>query len=177
MYIITGQHGIGADIINACIDTTDIDFIPDRNFLSPSLERSLLINHDDEVNNVKKDYQYIMAELAAKYKSAETCFDKKRLEPKSNIHTYIFVDCSSELAFEWLSTRLEFMGSTPDSFSLRQTRNVAVIQRHFSDFTISLEDILQGNMIQVMSTFIKDVELDEKLYKSWLKLMMYDTPF
>ena len=177
MYIIAGQHGIGADIINACIDMTDIDFIPDRNFLSPSAERSILINHEDQINQVKKDYLPIIAELATKYKSAETCFEKKILEPKSNIHTYIFVDCSSEWAFEWVGSRLEFLGSAPETYSLRQTRNIAVIQKHFSDFTITLEDILQGNMIEVLSTFIKDVELDEKLYKSWLKLIRYDTPF
>jgi hypothetical protein len=177
MYIVSGQYGIGSDIVNACIDFTDVDLITDNNYLVTDIQRLPLMNYEDIKVNVTTDYLKIINELDGKYKSLETFLEQRKIEHKTKIHKYIFVDCSSERAFEWVKGRLEVLGSLPDLISIRHARNFAIIQKHFADITITLEDVLEGKMIEQLSPFMPEIELDNRLYQAWLSLVKYDNPF
>lgn len=179
MYIIIGRFGVGTDIVNACIDTSDIILDPEPRYIHPSLERNLLTN--DEIASAEltnEEYLKIIDSAETKYKSLETWIGKKKIEKHTNKHNYIFVDFSStDKEMEWAKCHLDFAGRLPPTFPERNIKNFAVIEKHFCDLTITLDEILTGKMIEKLSTLVTDVPLNEKLYKSWLTLINYDTPY
>lgn len=178
MYIVIGNLGVGTDIVNACIDPTDIELIPQPRYITPSIERNVLTSN--EVSSIKLtslDYLKKIDGVELKYKSLETWLSKKNIEKHSNKHKYIFVDNSSDKELEWTKHHLFYAGRLPEVFPERNIKNFSVIEKYVCDFTITLEEILTGQMIERLSTFVTDVKLDEKLYMSWLTLINYDTPY
>jgi len=161
------------DIVNACIDPTDITLVPEERYISPTLERSVLVTPFEG-----KDVLSLIEDVSYKYKSLETWLTQKAIEPHTNKHQYIYVDGTSDKALEWIKTRFTALheGSIPSYYNERDFKHMAVVCRHYADLTITIDDILDGKLIERLSTLIQE-PLDEKLYKSWLTLIKYDYPW
>jgi len=174
MYIVTGIFGMGTDITTACIDPTDIELIPEEQYLATPLDRGILIKAFDPTENLLEKIEI----ASKKYKSLESWINQRSIERdlKTKNHTYIFVDVSSEKAVNWIKTRFEMHTGIPESFNERIVRNTSIVSKHYADHTIALDDILDGKLIEILSKFV-DTPLDEKLYKSWLTLVKYDIPW
>lgn len=174
MYVINGIYEMGMDIVAACIDSTDVDLIPEGRFLNLGTERNSLMQYTATYDNPLS----IIESLENKYKSLPSLLRPRKIEAdmKAKKYTYIFVDMSSAEAIDWTKQRMLLEGSMPEIFEERIIRNEAVVCRHYSDYTITLDDILDGKLIEILSTIV-DTPLDEKLYQSWLTLVKYDVPW
>lgn len=175
MYLINGSYGICTDIVNACIDPTDITLIPEERYISSSMERSILITPFEQS---EVDVMTMIADVSHKYKSLETWLTQKAIEPRTKIHNYIYVDGTSDRALEWMKERWQVLHEEglPDYYDELKFKRNAVVSRHYADLVITIDDILDGKMIEQLSTIISE-PLDVKLYKSWLTLVKYDYPW
>ncbi len=172
------MYGIGIDIVNACIDNTDIDLITQPRYIAPSVQRNVLSDGNLLGDTLPSEhYLKLIEEAESKYKSLETFVSKKKIERNTHKHKYIFVDFSSAKEIEWVKHHLDYINRLPNVFSENTIKNFSIMERHLCDFTITLDEILTGKLIERLSTFVTDVTLNEKLYNSWLTLVKYDTPY
>lgn len=186
MYIINGTIGGGTDIVTAVIDSSGVDIVLGGAYLSFPTER-------DALNSAPKpdDHYAVAKELEKNFLSIQSFLEKRHLE--QNISTpefkYIFVDASSDKASNWIINRIEVLNRTPQAssyaiidtspqFQINATRikNNAMIARLHADLVVTLEDILEGRLIEKLESFV-DSPLDADLYQSWLSLINSDFPF
>jgi hypothetical protein len=61
----------------------------------------------------------------------------------------------------------------PDMINVQ---NSSIILRYTAHLVITLEDVLEGNLIEKLTPFV-DTPLDTRLYEAWLLLIKHDFPF
>lgn len=178
MYIINGMFGGCTDIVNAVIDSSDVELYSEGMYINFTEERELLNNGTAGPNDPGL---YDTAKLIlSDFKSLQTNLEKRHIEPKSKKlmtgFKYIYVDPSSEKALSWINTRMEVL--VPDFImpDMQAVQNTSIILRYTSDLVITIEDILEGKLIEKLTPFV-DTPLDTRLYEAWLLLVKHDFPF
>lgn len=189
MYVVLFNPGSAGNMVTAVIDSIDYKFDATicGNMTSPGtsyrhkLIKTAFIN-DDVVNHSNLDSDILTIEK----KTAELC---KEINDRNiyscicshMIHYFInntdykiiLVDDSEDTISQWTLDRAIKYGHPVDNSTLRERRNVI---NHYKNLeysnritkVIDMNDILNGNLINVLKTFI-DTPLNEKLYAQWLK--------
>ena len=178
MYIITGLYGGCTDIVNAVIDSSDTELYSEGMYINFSEEREYLNGAVDPTSS--EDLYATVKNLELTFKTIQTTLEKRHIEPKEKRKIaefkYIFVDPTSEKASAWINSRMQVLIQeflVPDE---NQTRSRSVISRYSADLVITVDDILEGRLIEKLTPFV-DTPLDTRLYEAWLSLIKYDFPF
>ena len=173
MYIINGIIGGCTDIVSAVIDSSDVELVLGGTYIGFTHERELL-NRPPMPNDIYADTK----QLENKFKSIQSYLSKRHIEPTATSpeFKYIFVDVSSDKAIDWVLDRSRYIIDKEAIATVMEIKNKSVIGRHVSDLVITLEDILEGRLIEKLTPFV-DTPLDTELYSSWLLLIKEDYPF
>lgn len=173
MYIINGIIGGCTDIVSAVIDSSDVELVLGGTYLNFTHDRELL-NRSPMPSDIYADAK----QLESKFKSIQSYLSKRHIEPTATSpeFKYIFVDASSDKAIDWVIDRSHYVIDKNVITTAMDIKNKSVIGRHVSDLVITLEDILEGRLIEKLTPFV-DTPLDTELYSSWLLLIKDDFPF
>ena len=178
MYIVNGMFGGCTDIVSAVIDSSDVELYSEGMYINFTDEREELNN--GTVSPYSEGTLEIAKSIATNFKSLQTNLEKRHIEPKSKKvvtgFKYIFVDPSSEKALSWINTRMQVLVPDFTMPSMVQVQNSSIILRYPADLVITLEDILEGKLIEKLTPFV-DTPLDTRLYEAWLLLVKHDFPF
>lgn len=178
MYIINGIYGGCTDIVNAVIDSSDIDLFSQGMYIHFTDEREVLNGPADPKSG--DDFYQIVKNLENDFKSIQTTLEIRHIEPrvtrKTSEFNYIFVDPTNEKCMSWINTRMQVLLEDFVMSDLQTVKSSSVISRYYADLIIPLEDVLEGRLIEKLEPFV-DCSLDTRLYESWLTLINYDFPF
>ena len=178
MYIITGMYGGCTDIVNAVIDSSDTELYSEGMYINFSEEREYLNGAVDPTS--PEDFYDTVKKLELSFKSIQTTLEKRHIEPKEKRKIaefkYIFVDPTSEKATAWIDARMQVLIQDFLITDFKQTYSRSVISRYSADLVITVDDILEGKLIDKLTPFV-DTPLDTRLYEAWLSLIKYDFPF
>jgi hypothetical protein len=178
MFIVNGLFGGCTDIVSAIIDSSDVELYSEGMYINFTNDRELL--NDGTIGPYSDEALEIAKSIATKFKSLQTNLEKRHIEPKSKKvvtgFKYIFVDPSSEKALSWINTRMQVLVPDFTMPSMGQVQNSSIILRYPADLVITLEDILEGKLIEKLTPFV-DTPLDTRLYEAWLSLVKHDFPF
>jgi hypothetical protein len=176
MYITYGNYLSGTDIVAAVIDSTDIDLFVDGGYVHFPKNRSLLM-----VPDITKRSELAAAAdtLSQTFKSAQTYYNPIKIGSKDTPYRFIYIDAfSTEKEIEWLRNRNAQLNVNFTAETISRESKEAVIQKYFAHHIIKLSDILEGNLIEVLTPIVSaDIELDDRLYQTYLQLLTEDFPF
>jgi len=170
MYILLGTLASCADIINAVIDNTGVNIQSENFYLWFTEDRKILQQNIEPGTDIKSLIDN------SEYKSLETYYQKIKIEPSDKKYFYITVDNTSEKALNWTYNRTKSLFPEHGLSSPAKLRNNNLINMYYADKIIKLEDILDGKLIDILKEFI-DTPLDERLYNTYLSLLLEDYPF
>lgn len=178
MFIVNGMFGGCTDIVSAVIDSSDVELYSEGMYINFTDEREKLNNgsvtpHSGESLEIAKS-------IEMNFKSLQTNLEKRHIEPKSKKlvtgFKYIYVDPSSEKALSWINTRMQILTPEFTMPDMQQVQSSSVILRYTADLVITLEDVLEGHLLEKLKPFV-DTPLDNRLYEAWLLLVRHDFPF
>jgi len=171
MFIILGPFGTPIDLVSAVIDNTDTDIGTDGFYITFDEKRRTILGGD--ISDPTRDFFKEISEVP--YKAVCASIHKKMIERKTNIHTYISVDCIDTKAYEWCYNRM--VNILPDFHTSGiRMKTDSVMHNYYSNHSIKVADILEGRMITKLQEIV-DGPLDEKLYEAWLTLVHHDYPW
>jgi hypothetical protein len=169
MYIILSNIGCCGDLVSAVIDNVGVNLHADGYYLWFEESRNIL----------KKDSfkDVVISDLidVSPHKVLETYQHKIKIEFSTKKYSYITIDSSDEKACNWMVSRMDKLYPSHGLKPL-WIRSSNTINNYYADYIIKLEDILEGKLIEKLQVFV-DTPLDEKLYRTYLSLLLEDYPF
>lgn len=168
MYIITAIPGACGDIVSSIIDSKDTYLLhngsmllaPNRNVFKKSN-----LNMDD--------VPYMLSVAFNSYKSISSQHSIVKNIRQS--YMSIAIDASNNNSITWCISRLQKL--YPNSLYERNKLVVDQIAHcDNADKIINLKDILSGNLIKILSQYIK-TELNSELYFKWLSIVREKFPY
>jgi hypothetical protein len=169
MFIILSNIGCCGDLISAVIDNVGVNLHAEGYYLWFEESRNIL------KKNSLKDVTISDLIDASPYKALETYQHKIDIEFSTRKYSYITVDSSSEKACNWMINRLDSVYPAHGAMPIK-LKSSNIVNNYYADHIIKLEDILEGKLIEKLQSFI-DTPLDEKLYRTYLSLLLEDYPF
>ncbi len=178
MFIINGIYGGCTDIVNGVIDSSDVELYSEGMYINFTDEREILNGSVDP--STPEDFFAMAKSIEPKFKSIQSNLEKRHLEPKSKKivpeFKYIYVDPSSEKSMSWINNRLQCLTTEYIMPDKQAVRNASIILQYTADLVITVEEILEGKLIEKLETIV-DTPLDKRLYEAWLMLLKHDFPF
>lgn len=167
MYIIVCPYGSPGDVVSAVIDSSDVNLFTDGENIYMTFDHK---RKQALVGNASHPSRNLLEEadaLEGICKSLYTHTSKRKIEKtKVTKHTYISLDCSSEKASNWVFARSS-KELNDDAITPKSIMNNSIVNNYHADHVITLEDILDGRLVEKLKEFITD-PLDEDLYKAWM---------